>query len=372
MFKQYVMVFLFSLGLFGKVNAQPMNEVQWPLDWSEKEVVIDLSLYDQVEDGASLVDTQIPDKRSAQLYMVSEFALYPDIKSVLYVSENKVVMASYAHSGEYIDYRIVAAANRSFPERPTYAIMDTEEKIITMYSYSDFYSEYEEIPVQLQADGHFDELLYEGDGELNATEVIALMGCSFYGMDGMYPLHEEWLLVAPDEHAVQPVTTLRYGHDFIGGLITLIDEPYEERSDDAINYLLAFKGLDGGENVEFYTPQDMTVEALSGLIDSLQDRAFLEDFWQPDENLERYANTVFIDDELLFVFVRNTYGNGQIFAYKNGETSSVLYVSDYFLFELGNQLYLITSLYGEGARYDVYEVNGVDLNQVAEFSIACC
>lgn len=54
------------------------------------------------------------------------------------------------------------------------------------------------------------------------------------------------------------------------------------------------------------------------------------------------------------------------------DIKSVLYVSDYFLFELGDQLYLIISLYGEITRYDVYEVNGVHFKQVVEFGIACC
>lgn len=372
MFKQYVMIFLFSLSLVGKVNAQPMNEVQLPLNWSEEEVVIDLSLYDHVEEGTALVDTQIPDRRSAQLYVVSEFALFPDIKSVLYVSEDKVVMVSYAHSGEYIDHRIIAVANRYSPEVPTYALMNTEEKIITIYSYSNFYSEYEETPVQLQADGHFNEILYEGDSALNVSEVIALMGCSFYGLDGMYPLHEEWLLVAPYEQAVLPVNTLRYGRDFIGNLITLIDEPYEERSDDAINYLLAFKGLDAEVNVEFYAPQDIAVERLLDLVDSLEDKVFFDDYWQPDEIFEQYANTVFIDDELQFVFARHSYDHGVLFAHRNGETISVLYVSQYYLFKLGDQMYLMTLIIGEGSNYDVYEINGTHFNHVAEFGIACC
>lgn len=242
-----------------------------------------------------------------------------------------------------------------------------------LYAYNNFGSDYDETPIKIHSDGHFQDLISTINMELNVTSNVALIGCNSYGLDGLYPTHERWLLVSPYQQIAKSITTLRYGYDFIGSHITLIDEPYEYPGDDT-PYLLAFKGNDTPEDILFYQSQNMSLQQLNQLKQQLKHTQWSELIdGRKDGNIisETKATIQQINEQFQLIYLQ--YNEGGFLITRNKDTiSSVTHVQRYDLFKINNKLYLVTHLSSEGARYVVYEITNNSLIQLEDFTIACC
>lgn len=373
--KQQFYIFSLLWSFIVLASAQSINKAQWPIDWSKQEVILDISLNTHIKKGSELVATQIPDQRSEKLYALNEFTLLPNIKSTLYADKNKLVLVNYSASGKYIDHRIVAAALKNYPDTPIYSTINTQEKTITLYAYNDFGSNYDETSIKIHSDGYFQDIISTVDMEVNAVSQVALIGCNNYGLDGLYPPQEKWLLVSPYDQVAKTVTTLRYGYDFLGSHITLIDEPYEYPQND-IPYLLAFKGNYTPVDVQFYKPQNMTLQQLNQLTQQLQSTqwSMLVDNNEKDsETISKLrANIHQINQQFQLIYLQENDESGSLMIKNKGSITSVVYVKGYDLFKIDNKLYLVTYHSSEAARYVVYEIINNELNQLEDFTIACC
>lgn len=376
MFIHRVGLFLLCACFMLSVAAQPNIKAQWPIHWDQDEVVLETSLYQHIKKDTALVVTQIPDKRNEKLYPITSFKLQPAVNSVLYGTKQRLVLVNYSLTGKYIDHRIVAANLEDNPDFPVYSIVNTQEKTIALYVYNNFaLDDYEQTIIKIHPDGTFEEVISFEMAQLKASDRLALVGCSYYGLDGFYPTHEQWLLVSPSHQMAKAVTTLRYGYDFIGSFITLIDEPYIERQDQA-PYLLAFKGNYAPTDVSFYKPLPMTAAQLHQLTAQLQTSRWstlISDYSQgSDAKTELKATMLSLNDQFQLILLSNNDWRSVLVVRNKGHITSVITVGNYEVFKIGTKLYLVTYFYSEGARYVVYDITNNELTLLEDFTIACC